>query len=368
MAILAAALLGALCRGVWGQTPGSVIAAMDLANGYFTGRNPPLAECGWTRGTYFAGAIAHYRAGCEGFTGCNASLLSYISAWAASHNYSCGGSINANDEVCGATYVELYELDPQPSYLALRTTLDGQVANPDVGGWNWVDALFMGLPTWMRFANVTGDSSYAFKAYEYFLFTAYADGGPGLWSPEHNLFYRDATYFNKTSPGGHPIFWARGVGWALAAMARAIAVLPADSPFALEFTQKLVAIAGALLPLQNHTDGFWRASLLDAASIPNPETTGTALFVYGIAWGITAGILPQDPYLPAAFAGWNALASVALQPDGFVGWCQPANGQPAPTVLNSTSDFCVGQFLLAGSEILKLTGARSPSTWPAGAD
>ena len=80
-------------------TPASVLAAMDLANAYFTGHNSP-GDCGWTRGTYYAGSIAHYHAGCSvgGGSGCNATLLSYISSWAASHNYSCGGSINANDE------------------------------------------------------------------------------------------------------------------------------------------------------------------------------------------------------------------------------------------------------------------------------
>ena len=36
----------------------------------------------------------------------------------------------------------------------------------------------------------------------------------GLWSPEHGLFYRDETYFNKTTPSGQPIFWGRGNGWA----------------------------------------------------------------------------------------------------------------------------------------------------------
>jgi len=35
----------------------------------------------------------------------------------------------------------------------------------------------------------------------------------------------------------------------------------------------------------------------------------------------------------------------------------PANGQPAPTSANSTSDFCVGLWLLAGSEVYKMASA-----------
>jgi hypothetical protein len=37
-----------------------------------------------------------------------------------------------------------------------------------------------------------------------------------------------------------------------------------------------------------------------------------------------------------------------------VGYCQPVGGSPGPTSPTNTSDFCVGLFLLAASEVLKL--------------
>ena len=40
------------------------------------------------------------------------------------------------------------------------------------------------------------------------------------------------------------------------------------------------------------SDGAWRPSLLNASGFPVAETTGTANFAYGFAWGIRTGLLP----------------------------------------------------------------------------
>ena len=179
----------------------------------------------------------------------------------------------------------------------------------------------MALPTFMRFGNVTGDAAYWRKGYDLYNFTAYADpagAGPGLWSEANGLFFRDASYFNKTSPNGSPVFWSRGNGWAISAMARAIAALPPGHAYVAEFTGKLTTMAQKLLTLQG-SDGFWRASLLDAAQFANPETTGTSMFTYAIAWGVNHGLLERSIFEPALISAWSGLAGTALQSDGFVG-------------------------------------------------
>ena len=38
-------------------------------------------------------------------------------------------------------------------------------------------------------------------------------------------------------------------------------------------------------------DGMWRASLLDPVEFPMKESSGTAFFCFGMAWGINNGIL-----------------------------------------------------------------------------
>ena len=40
-------------------TPSDVLNSMNIVNGYYMNNNP-TGDCGWTRGTYYAGSSAHY--------------------------------------------------------------------------------------------------------------------------------------------------------------------------------------------------------------------------------------------------------------------------------------------------------------------
>lgn len=56
-------------------------------------------------------------------------------------------------------------------------------------------------------------------------------------------------------------------------------------------------------------DGFWRTSMLDIETYPDPETSSTGLFVYALAYGINQGYLPKDKFLPVVTKGWEALVA-----------------------------------------------------------
>ena len=90
------------------------------------------------------------------------------------------------------------------------------------------------------------------------------------------------------------------------------------------------------------------------------ETSGTALFIYGMAWGVNNGILDAKKYIPAITKGWEAMANEALHSNGFLGYVQgtakrPSAGQPVSyTQKPDFEDFGIGCFLLAGSEVYKL--------------
>ena len=95
--------------------------------------------------------------------------------------------------------------------------------------------------------------------------------------------------------------------------------------------------------------------MLNATSYPVPETTATASFTYGLAWGVNNGVLPAARYLPAVIKAWGWLRSIALHEDGGVGNCQPGGGAPENNYnVSTTSNFCVGQFLLAASQVARL--------------
>ncbi len=179
-----------------------------------------------------------------------------------------------------------------------------------------------------------------------------------MYDPAAHLYYRDASFIYpaKQTPNGKKVFWSRGNGWALAALARILRDLPATDPNRAEYVATFQEMSAALKAVQR-PDGFWNMSLYDPHHYPGPETSGTALFVYGMAWGINNGLLSGTTYRPAVAKAWNAMVTTAVHPDGKLGYVQGIGLSPVPTrqvTYESTTDFGVGAFLLAGSEVFKL--------------
>ena len=93
--------------------------------------------------------------------------------------------------------------------------------------------------------------------------------------------------------------------------------------------------------------------MLDAQHAPGPETSGTAFFTYGLQWGSITVSFDSAHYQPVVEKAWKYLSTVALQPDGKIGYVQPIGEKAIPGQVvdaNSTSNFGVGAFLLAACE------------------
>ncbi len=107
-------------------------------------------------------------------------------------------------------------------------------------------------------------------------------------------------------------------------------------------------------------DGYWNVSLHDSTHFGGKELSGTALFLYGMAWGINNGLLEKKQYLPAIVKGWNSMSAECVHPDGSLGFVQgtgkePKDGQPVTYDKKPDfEDYGLGCFLLAGSEVYKL--------------
>jgi rhamnogalacturonyl hydrolase YesR len=52
-------------------------------------------------------------------------------------------------------------------------------------------------------------------------------------------------------------------------------------------------MAAALASVQR-SDGFWNVDLGDPLDYPGPESSGTAFFLYGMAWGLNKGLLDRQ--------------------------------------------------------------------------
>jgi len=195
-------------------------------------------------------------------------------------------------------------------------------------------------------ASVTGDGRYAdlmdrlwWKTTDY------------LYDQHERLFYRDSRFFDQRERNGKKVFWSRGNGWVLAGLARVLQYLPPDYAGRGRFAALFQEMAQRIADLQG-PDGYWRASLLDPDSRPNPETSGTGFFTYALAWGMNEGLLGRE-YERAVRRGWSALVR-AVRPSGKLGYVQRVGDAPGDTGPEQTEMYGTGAFLLAGSEILRL--------------
>ncbi len=217
--------------------------------------------------------------------------------------------------------------------------------------WCWADALFMAPPVWIALSRQTGDARYQRYALAEFRRTV-----EFLYDPAEHLLYRDSRFFERRDVDGRKEFWSRGNGWVFASLARIIPMLPAGDPDRTWMEGLFQAMAAQLVTLQK-PDGYWAPSLLAAEGSP-PETSGTAFFTYGLAWGVKAGLLERSAYEPAARRGWAALAR-AIQPDGRLGYVQQVSDRPEQVAPSDTQYYGTGAFLLAATAIADLTPARA---------
>jgi len=352
-----------------GADPAAVLGAMHRANHYFqqewpdpgqaivTNRTRPSNI--WTRGVYYEGLMALYAVDPQ------PADLRYAVAWGEAHRWGLRSgprTRSADDQCCGQTYLDLCRLAPHPLWIEqIRQSLTAMAQSPGRNDWTWIDAIQMSLPAFVKLGAMTGDSHYFTTGHE--LFLAARDGSakiPPLFNPQDGLWWRDATFVPPyRTPAGRQSYWARGNGWVMAAMVRAIDGSPAGSPGRSDYVAMLQRMALAVKAVQRE-DGFWNVNLDDPADFGGKETTGTALFTYALAAGIRLGVLPAADYAAAAERGWHALVSESLHPDGFLGRVQgsgkqPSEGQPVTYDHRPDfDDFGVGCFLLAGSEIYHL--------------
>ncbi|KAF3126227.1 hypothetical protein TWF594_001207 [Orbilia oligospora] len=336
--------------------PTNISASIQLANDFWQTvyPTPPLGPdaLSWEDGTYFSGNLAAYTA-----TGID-RYYTYAVDWATSNSFSFAPRPpnNEADYLCiGYGYIILYLLDPNrpANYIhSIETVILNQTNSPRVDLWTWVDALHMAMPQFAHLSLIRNNPRYLDKMYALFNYTKREVGGSGLWDPSKNLWWRDKSFI------GQNVYWSRGNGWAIAALAKVLDVLPRSDAHYQEYVSTLQEMGTALAATQQD-DGYWYVNLGNSTDYPGPESSGTLFFIYGITWGINQGFFDAATYGPIIAKAWNSIIDSALAPNGRLMYVQGPGFKPAskqPVTTNSTYDFGVGAFLLAGSELVKLCG------------
>ena len=316
-----------------------------------TSRPARHADNDWIRSAFYTGVMALHD------TTKDSKYRDAAIAWGERAKWTPGlDRRHADDLACGQVYCELFFLERDPRMIApFRDAIDRMIETKKPGrvDWWWCDALYMAPPALVRLSHATGDAQYTA-----FMNDMWWDATDYLYDTEANLFYRDKNYFPpKTTKNGKKIFWSRGNGWVMGGIARVLQYLPTDDPHRERFVKLHQEMSAALLKVQG-ADGLWRSSLLDPAEFPSPETSGSAFFCFSYAWGINNGTLDRETYLPATLKAWDGLVG-KVTPEGKLGYVQKVAGAPGDVKPEDTHEYAVGAFLLAGSEIVKLTdGAK----------
>ena len=223
-------------------------------------------------------------------------------------------------------------------------------SDKDTPAWWWADSFFMAPPVWADLYKATGDRKYLDHMDQNFWVTSKL-----LYDPQEHLYSRDASFLDKHEANGKKVFWSRGNGWVIAGMAQVLQAMPKNYPSRPLYIQQFRDIAARLKSVQGE-DGLWRPGLLDASAYPLPENSGSAFFVYALAWGINNGLLDRATYLPVVKKGLAGLVAHIYE-DGRFGSIQPIGAGPDAYKPQTSYVFGVGAFLLAGSEAEKLAKA-----------
>ena len=375
LGILTAIIICMVPSNVMAQNAKSVLKSARLANAYFMKHYPDPAKPTfvkkerssnlWTRAVYYEGLMALYSIDKK------QKYIDYVDAWGNAHKWDVRDGIktrNADNQCCAQTYLDRFEMTGDSAMMRnVKANFDAMIADDDADFegqrakrqfWWWIDAIQMTMPALAHMTNITGDTKYKHEGKRLYEWIRNQEDG-GMFNESEGLWWRDRD-FNAPykEQDGNNCYWSRGNGWVLAALCRSLNFIGYECKFGKALLKDYMAMVPALVKVQRE-DGFWNVSLASPTTYPGPETTGTSLFLYGIAWGINNGHLAKEEYKPICDKAWAALATV-VHKDGFLGYVQGTGKEPKdgqPVTFDSKPDFedyGLGCFLLGATEYYKL--------------
>ena len=339
-----------------------------LVNDYFMKQNPDPTlptyvkrmrpSSLWTRAVYYEGLMALYEVWPK------QEYWDYAYKWADYHKWqprNGNTTHHADDQCCLQTQVDMYRLAGDPKMLqGALTNTNMMVAYPKNDDWWWIDAIQMAMPIYSKLYAVTKEQKYLDKAWDLYSFTRNSHGEKGMQHQNEGPWGIDKDFDPPyKEPNGKWCYWSRGNGWVIAALARYMTDCPKTDIHYPIYLKDFLAMAKALKACQR-ADGFWNCSLHDETNFGGKETSGTALFVYAMSWGIRNGVLDAKEYRPVVDKAWKAIVSDAIHPNGYIGFVQGTGKEPKdgqPTSYDSHPDFedyGTGCVLLAAAEYYKI--------------
>jgi rhamnogalacturonyl hydrolase YesR len=217
---------------------------------------------------------------------------------------------HVDDSVFGVVPLEIARETHDQRFLKYgQGWADRQWENPTADGLTpetrfWIDDMYMITMLQLEAYRATHDKKYLDRTAKEMV--AYLDK---LQQPTGLFFHADDV----------PIYWGRGDGWVSAGMAEVLTDLPENHPLRPRIMKGYKLMMAALLKNQG-TDGMWRQVIDHSDSWP--ETSSTAMFLFGMVTGVKHGWLDGAQYGPAVHKGWIALAGYVDQNNDVTNVCE----------------------------------------------
>lgn len=239
----------------------------------------------------------------------------------------------------------------------IRAQIDRHPRTPTGGLWHrdpdypdqmWLDGIFMADSFYARWTaafdadNVTAWDDIALQ-FDNIVAHTKDQGGTGLLL--HGYDESKVAVWADPVTGASPLVWSRAVGWIFMSLLEVIPVWPETHAARERLVGYFTSLAAALKTAQDEESGGWWLILSKeyvGAEGNYIESSGSAMFTYGLLKGIRLGLIDSAEYLETAQKGYDLLVDkfVVEKSDGTVDW----EGTVEVGSLKSDASFEVSSF------------------------
>lgn len=355
LACIAAVSAADLPRGWWPFQPSDNIEPGDLKGSprYLTWMADSQMKHGvapthaYTISAFYSGVMRAYER-----TGDN-KYLDYVKhktdivlypAWNGEDILLYNNSQSIDDIRFGHTFLDMYEETGQEIYKkaagVMKEQIDRSKRTPDGGFYHrfpvymdqmWLDGIYMLDVFYARWTKTfENDNSTAWDdiALQFDLIdagtTVDRERTNGL--PVHGFDVSKKAIWADPETGACPHVWGRAVGWYIMALVDTIELFPEEHEGRARMVGYLESVADAIVLAQDDkTKGWWNIMdpELKGAWGNYIESSGSAMFVYGLLKGLRLGLIEGDDYLKTALDGYKLMTETFAVPregDGALTW------------------------------------------------
>ncbi|KAK1544846.1 cell wall glycosyl hydrolase YteR [Colletotrichum paranaense] len=235
---------------------------------------------------------------------------------------------NSIDDIrFGHTFLDIYNATGDEIYKTAAQTLRHQIdrtgRSPDGGFYHrypvyidqmWLDGIYMLDVFYARWtAEFEPDNTTAWDdiALQFDLVTAgtiLGNATNGL--PLHGFDWSKKAIWADPETGASPNVWGRAVGWYVMALVDTLELFPLDHPARERLVGYLQHVSDAVVAAQDEkTKGWWLVMTPGTEGQWGNyiESSGSAMFVYGLLKSLRLGYIQGDSYLRSALSGYKLM-------------------------------------------------------------